>query len=350
MSTARVCVTPEKTSSSIALPCSTETKRVFGRHTTPARHVPLSVPAAVAVSSRASVGSGDASVTSWPRPASSWASPAPSTWPITSTTSTRGPIVSSRNIAVTWSTTAGESRPVTAPRGRAADVRPGLPSGRHDDGVGLQRQHRLGIGGRAEPDVDTTPTALIGPPCCELPHLLASREPAGEADHAAQLGVALQEDDVVAAGSGHPGRFQPGRSPADDDDPPGSRSRNERAGSELGISAHRRVLGALDRQRPVEVPVAELVAAGAAPDLAVAAALGLGDPLRVGDQRPDQRDRVRLTPLEDAFGFRRRDDAVHREHGRVRAPHPSRSSRRRRRADAGGTSAARGRRGCRRSR
>src|SRR3546814_3829064 len=82
---------------------------------------------------------------------------------------------------------------------------------RHDDDIGPFREDRIGLGPGVVADVDAELLALRQPPVDDAHHLVAARALRGKPDLAAGRAGRLEDNHLVAALAGDPGRLQPAR-------------------------------------------------------------------------------------------------------------------------------------------
>ena len=200
---------------------------------------------------------------------------------------------------------------------RAPDrERPRPRARRDDDGVVSALANR---GRRRRFHADLDPQALDLP--CEVveirPQVALELGRRCLVQHAAEL-APLVERDLVPAQDEHPCCLEPRRPAADHRDPPRRRRGRD---LQLLLVADGRVHGArralVAHERTAEAAV---VAADARPDLAGAAGLRLRRPERVREQRPPERDEVRLARGEDLLrkvGQRDRSRRDHRDSDRA---------------------------------
>ena len=178
---------------------------------------------------------------------------------------TRGPSESSRDIAVSWSTT----RVAIAP-GRAS----GEASRRRRRSVGLRSRPRPASGASARtlakspvvPRRTSTPTRSHWPIRQSARSPISARPGRSSARRILppSARAALEQRDAMAAGRRDPRRLEPGRSAATDDHDALAPRRSLELVAELGLAADRRVRHAGDRQPLGQVAVAALIDAGAA--------------------------------------------------------------------------------------
>ena len=89
------------------------------------------------------------------------------------------------------------------------------PAGGHDHHVRRQRQHVLGLGVAVEAEIDPEQLDLAREPARDPGDLLAPGRLGGQVDLAAEAIGGLEQDHLVAAQAGHPGRLHAAHAAAD---------------------------------------------------------------------------------------------------------------------------------------
>ena len=195
------------------------------------------------------------------------------------------------------------SQLVTSPLGALVELgQLGQPAGRHDDDVGVERQHVGGLGQGVVAHVDAEASELGDAPLDDAQQVLAARVAGGEADLAAGPRHRLQHDDVVAALARDACRLQPARPGADDHDPAPVGGARDVVGHRL-LAARRRVV---DAQRLAGL--VDAVEAVGRPDARADLGLAPGDDLahdvRVGEMGAGHPDEIDLALADGVAGGR----------------------------------------------
>ena len=227
--------------------------------------------------SSATLTSGVTTSTRWSRVAMKSATPEPACVLIASYTST---LPAGRDGTREDVPAADDETFVGAPPGHFAEVR--QAAGREHDDVGPLVEDRRRVGFDPKPALYAEPLRLEVEPAHDAGHLLALRRLGREVDLAADLGLLLEQHDLVSALARDPRRLETGGAGADDDD------LAPRAGRFLDDVRHRRFAagrGVLHAQH-VEarvLPVDAVIGAHTLLDLVFAAVADLDHEVRIGD-------------------------------------------------------------------